>query len=195
MQFCRHSRIGKSRIGKHMAVALRLAITLSLPTTSVCALARDDLTSRKDVQVAVRAIAFPAPPPSGSIPVAIIYAPENPVSSADAQALRNWLEAEGRTGNMEVQPILLRITDLSQLTGYRIAFITRGMESTYEKISNAASHNNVLTISTDTNCILNAYCSMTVVSEPKVQITISHLATQAAHVEFSTAFRMLVNEK
>ena len=190
MGFCEPSRVTWC-----IAVALRLAAAIVIPSASVGAFAHDEVTTRKDVQVAVRALAFLAPPPTGPVPVAVVYAPDNPTSTADAGAVMGWLEGESRTGAIEMRPTLLRANDLGRLVNYRVAFVTHGLETYYERIGNAASQGGVLTISTDPECARNAHCAMSVVSEPKVEITISNAAASAARVQFSTAFRILVNEQ
>lgn len=151
-------------------------------------------TTIKDVMVAVRAINFVTPAPTGATPIAILYAADTPGSLADAKAILAFIELEPNTGRAQLQPILVNVAELDQLHGIRFALVAFGLDTHYDAIAAAARTQGILSICADPACAQTARCVMAVTSEPRVQVTVNRSAAVAAHVEFSTAFRMLINE-
>lgn len=154
----------------------------------------ETLTTQKDVRVAMRVLGFVASPPVGPTPVAILYASDNPVSIADAKAMLSYLEADSQAGKAVLLPVLVSMAGLDRVAGIRFALVAHGLEAYYDRIAAMSREQGVLSISAEVSCARSGRCVMAVTSEPRVEVTINHAAALAAHVEFSTAFRMLINE-
>jgi hypothetical protein len=145
-----------------------------------------------NVQVAGRVASFLQPPPAGRIQVAIVYDPGDPASENEARSIERSLGAGLVIGNMLLKPKRVASNSLHGLAGTRVAFVTRGTD--YRAIAFAAAARSILTISSDPACAQAGFCTVTISSTPRVQITVSRAATRAAKLKFSAAFLMLIKE-
>ncbi len=152
-------------------------------------------TTAKDVEVAARAVAFLASKPSGVQATAIVYAPDNAESKADADAIAKIL-AGGVTATKVTlgTPKMVAVTDLGSLAGIPVVFIARGLSSRHAAIASAAATQKALTVTSDLDCVRSGNCVVGIQAQPSVQILISKQASQATGQSFSSAFLMMAKE-
>lgn len=149
-------------------------------------------TGTDTIQVAVRAISFLKPPLSGSVTAAIVYEPGNADSEREARAIERSLAATRQNGPVALKIKRVSSASLEQLSGTRVAFVTRG--TNYRQVAAAAAARSILTISFDRSCASAGHCVLAVSSRPKVQIIVSKPAATAARLRFNSSFLMLVKE-
>lgn len=167
---------------------------LALAATGLGAQAAAQTTSR-DVEVAARAVAFLASKPTGEQTTAVIYAPGNAESKADADAIVAILAGGVSANKVSLGAAkLVPVGDLSGLAGVQVAFVTRGLGAQHDGIAKAAASQHLLTVSSDLGCVRAGHCVVGVQGQPSVQILISKQASQATGQSFASAFLMMAKE-
>lgn len=152
-------------------------------------------TSEKDLQVAVRSIAFMNDAPKGETPVAIIYDPANAASTSDAQSIQAAIGGGLKAGKAKLNPVLLPTSDIAGLNGYVVAFVASETGGHFDAIKDNATQSKVLTISSDLACVDGGACVVGVSTNPKVEIVVSRALREAAGIGFGSAFMMMVKER
>lgn len=153
------------------------------------------LNAELNAPIAARILAFLLPPPKGPMQVAILFDPDNAVSVADTASIERAIGSGLTTGTTVVRTKRVAITMLSDLRGYRAAFVTAGLrKEQQEALAAAAVRASTVTITTDLACVQAARCVVAIGSGPRVQITVSRAASRAVGARFGSAFLMLVKE-
>lgn len=165
-----------------MATGFGLALMLAMPTGA----------AELNLPVATRVISFLQPPPSGTIPAAIIFEPGNAISEAEASAIEKSgpLAAGKATLRLKRVPV----SALGGLAGVRVAFVTGGLRDQQPQIAAAAARQSVLTVTADLACVQAGHCAVAISTTPRVQITVSRTASKTANIQFGSAFLMLIKE-
>lgn len=149
-------------------------------------------SGENSIQVAIRAISFLKPSLTGTVTVAIIYEPGDADSEKEARAIERSLASSHSFGSMSLRPKRVSANSLEQLSGSKIAFVTKG--TNYRQIAAVSSSRSILTISFDPACTRAGQCVLMVGSQPKVQIVVSRSAAAAARLRFNSSFLMLIKE-
>ncbi len=152
-------------------------------------------TSKKDIQIASRAVAFMTSAPTGAVTAAVVYDPANPASKVDADAIVAAIGGGLKAGKATLSAKLVATDNLADMTGARVAFIADGTGAQHAAIFADASAQSILVISTDMSCVDAGNCIVGVASKPKVSIVVSKAARAAAGIDFKPAFLMMVKEK
>ncbi len=152
------------------------------------------LRAELNVPIAARILTFLLPPPKGLTPVAIVFAPDNAASLAEAAAIERTIGGGVAAGGALVRTRRVPVTALEGLRGYRAAFVTAGLRGAHDDIAAAARRHAVVTITSDHGCVQTARCVVGIASGTRVQITVSRAAARAVHARFGSAFLMLVKE-
>lgn len=144
------------------------------------------------VQVGARVASFQLAAPKGPTTAAIVYERGDPPSEAEARLIERTLGNGLSVGAMRLVPKRVATDELRELTGARVAFVTKGID--YRSVARAVDGQPILTIGSDLACAQAAHCAVAVTSGAKVQIYVSREACSAARIRFSAAFLMLVKE-
>jgi len=159
-----------------------------------CLWSRETFAQSEDdvIRVSVRTISFLKPSLAGTVTAAIIFEPGNAESEKEARAIERSLAGSRGSGTITLRPKRVPAGSLDQLSGARVAFVTRG--TNYRQIAAASASRSILTIGFDPACTRSGHCVLTVTSRPKVQIVISRSAAAAAGLRFNSSFLMLIKE-
>ena len=152
------------------------------------------LRAELSVPIATRVLTFLLPAPRGPTQVAIVVAPDNAASLADAVAIERAVGGGVAVGGALVRTRRVPVTALEGLRGYRAAFVTAGLRGAHDDIAAAARRHAVVTIPSDPACVQAARCVVGITSGTRVQITVNRVAARAVHARFGSAFLMLVKE-
>jgi hypothetical protein len=147
-----------------------------------------------NVPVAARVLSFVQPPPSGVVPVAIVYLPGNNESEAEASAMERSLARSAVSGRALIRTHRVAVSNLAQMSGTRAAFVTSGLRSYQSDLAETASEQAILTITSDTGCVLAGRCVVGITEGAKTQIVVSKEAARRSRIRFGSAFLMLVKE-
>lgn len=147
-----------------------------------------------NVPIATRVLTFLIPAPTGPTPVAIVFAPDNPASVAEANAIEHAVGSGVKAGGAIIRTRRVPVTALDGLRGYHAAFVTTGLRNQHDDIAAAAKRHAVVTITSDASCVQTARCVVGIGAGARVQITVSRAAARAVNARFGSAFLMLVKE-
>jgi hypothetical protein len=150
-------------------------------------------TEQKDIVVGLKALPLLTNKITGDAAMAVIYDPANAASKSDAEGIKKIVDGGVDVpGGGKLSATLVGVGELSKMSGYKIAFVTPGLSSHYGAIGSSSS--GVLTITADVDCVKAAKCIVGVVTSPDVAIYYSKPAADAAKIDFSSAFAMLVKQ-
>ncbi len=147
-----------------------------------------------NMPVAARVVSFLQPAPAGAISAAIIYQPGDAASEAEASAIERAVAGGLTTGKGTIRTRRVSVSALAGLSGVRVAFVTQGLRADQNDIAAATARQSILTVTSDLACVQSGRCAVAVSSGARVQITVSRAACRAAHIQFGSAFLMLVRE-
>lgn len=171
----------------HHWITYGIALIACISSTSAYA----QMTSSA-VAVGARVVSFLQPPPSGLVVAAIVYEPGNDVSEREARAIEHELGSGLKVGALSFRARRVASNALGELTGARLAFVTRG--TNYRQVTSATNARSIVTIASDPVCTRAGQCTVAIQSSPRIQIIVSRAACLAARIKFSAAFLMLVRE-
>ena len=159
----------------------------------LCAGARAQFTLN-DLQIAGRALGFLEKPLSGDVKAGIVYAPDDPRSVAEADALKGLLGEGLRVGNVRLVPVLVPVAELSR-AGVALFFLTTGMtDADTKSVTAAAVAKHTPCITTDLSQVRAGACAMGVRAQPKVEIFVNRAAAASTNLAISAVFRMMITE-
>ena len=159
----------------------------------LCASARAQFTLN-DLQIAGRALGFLEKPFSGDVKAGIVYAPDDPRSVAEADALKGLLGQGLRVGNVRLVPVLVPVAELSR-TDVALFFLTTGMtDADTKSVAAAAVAKHTPCITTDLSQVRSGVCAMGVRAQPKIEIFVNRAAAASTNLAFSAVFRMMITE-
>ena len=159
----------------------------------LCASARAQFTL-SDLQIAGRALGFLEKPLSGDVKAGIVYAPDDPRSVAEAEALKGLLGEGLRVGNARLVPVLVPVAELSR-ADVALFFLTAGVSGADTKsVTAAAVAKHTPCITTDLAQVRAGVCAMGVRAQPKIEIFVNRAAAASTNLAFSAVFRMMITE-
>jgi hypothetical protein len=145
-----------------------------------------------DVEIAGRALGFLDKPIQGQVTAAIVYAPANPQSTREAEALKEILGDGLRIGNVTLKPVLVPMAEVSHSTA-ALYFLTGGIDDS-APLTNAARIKRIPCITTDLAKVKSGSCAIGVRSQPKIEILVNRQAATGSQLNFSAVFRMMITE-
>jgi hypothetical protein len=147
--------------------------------------------SAKDVHVITKVLGFLDPAPSGGI-VAVVYAGGDAASKGDADAIAALFGGGLPVGGGTVTAKSIDVTTLGDGSGYIAIIVAAGAQG--DGAMKAARAHKIPCITASSAMVQGGACLIAVHSEPTVDITMNHAATQAAGIGFDSAFGMLIHE-
>jgi hypothetical protein len=167
-----------------------LALVLCIFIAPVCM-----ATEQSDITAALKALPLLTNKMTGDVATAILYDPSNSASEADAKNIKKIIDAGMQApGGNKLSAILVSVHELGKLSRAKIAFLTPGLGSYLDDISTATSAASILTFSTDIDCVRAGKCIIGITTSPSLTIYYSKPAAEAAKIEFSQNFSMLVKQ-
>jgi hypothetical protein len=152
-------------------------------------------TDRPDIVAGLGTFPLMTDKISGDVTLGIIYDPTLMSSKSDAENIKKIVDAGiDLPGGGKLSALLVSVEELGKLSRVRAAFITPGLESHFADIALATSAASVLTMTTDVACVKAGTCIIGVATKPGVTIYFNKTAADAAKIEFSQAFAMLVRQ-
>jgi len=159
----------------------------------LCASARAQFTLN-DLQIAGRALSFLEKPLSGDVKAGIVYAPGDPRSVAEADALKGLFGEGLRVGNVRLIPVLVPVAELNR-ADVALFLLTAGItDDDTKSVTAAAVAKHTPCITTDLTQVRAGVCAMGVRAQPKVEIFVNRAAAASTHLAFSAVFRMMITE-
>jgi hypothetical protein len=173
------------RQASFICLALSGASWLQPSTASAASL------TTKDVQIVAKAMGFLDPAPAGGA-IAVIYSKADPASKADAESIAALFGdgVSSKSGTLTAKAIdAAALGDASGFVGIIVAAGVGG-----DAAMTASKTRHIPCITGSLVLVQGGHCTMSVGTDPKVDITVNHAAAQAAGVAFASSFRMLIHE-
>ncbi|MDP9127182.1 MAG: hypothetical protein M3N08_02825 [Pseudomonadota bacterium] len=152
-------------------------------------------TERQDIVAGLDTLPMMVDKISGDVTMAIIFDAAIPASKADADNVKAIVDAGINVpGGGKLSALLVNVNDLAKLSRVRLAFMTTGLAPHFADINLVTSAASVLTVSTDISCVTAGACIIGISNSPKLAIYFNKAAADAAKIEFSQGFAMLVRQ-
>lgn len=146
----------------------------------------------KDLQVAGRALTFLESGPSGGAVLGIVFDSSKPASVAEKNALMGALGGGLSVGALTLTGKPIDASAVGGAGGVAALFVTTGVN--YGAVGAAAKGKKIITIGSDPACATSGGCTMSVASDPKVEIIVNRASAAAVGAVFKAAFRMMIRE-
>ena len=172
----------RSLIGVVAALALVRAAPLESST---------DATTR-ELHLIAQSMSFLQSAPQGAVILGIVYLPESPAQAKEIEA------AFGRgiqSGTLTLYPRLLTVNEAFNARDVVGLLLTDAALPDARAIASAMAGKGVLTIASEPAAVTAGVVVMAVRVRPRVEIFLSRSAAREAGVEFSTPFRMMLQER
>ncbi len=144
--------------------------------------------SDRDLQVLGRALAFIRPPPDS---VAIVYAAGNAASRHDAEELAAAIGGGIPGGTSVLRP---NVVDTASLAGSHYGLVIAAVGANGPALRDAMRSSRSFCVTADVDAVQAGLCTMSIRSDPRVEIVVNHTAAVAIGAEFTAAFRMMIRE-
>lgn len=148
-----------------------------------------------DVLVGIKTLSMLSRELPESVTMGIVYDPDNPESKASAGAIKKILDDGVKTSEgTVVSGRLIPLAEIGQLKDVNLAFVTKGARTQFDAIAQISVSNNILTMTTDIDCVRENKCILGIETQNAVQIYLSRAASEMAKIDFDSAFIMLVKK-
>jgi len=125
----------------------------------------------------------------------IVYDPSNPESKANAEAIKALMDKGVKTSEGQaVSGELLPLSKINDLANVSFAFIASGVQNHFDDIAQISAAHNILTMTSDLDCVRANKCVLGIASKNVVEIYLSRTASETAKIDFDSAFIMLVKK-
>jgi hypothetical protein len=148
----------------------------------------------RDLQTAVRALAFLETPPTGLAEIGIVYPEGSEEGLAQARRIAATFGNGIRAGNLTLRPKLVPLANAGQ-AGAVALLLTEAAWPEAERVARAVAGSGVVTITAGRAAPEGGGSVLAVRGEPRVEIVVNRAAAQAAGVSFAAAFRMMIQER
>ena len=191
-RFARPLRPKKSKPGQGRAKFtpfLALFIASGWPAPSAVA-----ETTRRDLQILVRAMGFMERPLSGAADVGIVYPQQLDSGCAEAVRLAATFGDELRAGGLLLRPELVTTEAAGQAEAATL-LLTNATIPQAARVAASVTGRSALTVASDRSLVGAGPVVMVVRGGPGGEILVSRAAAQVAGVNFAAAFRMMGQER
>jgi len=149
--------------------------------------------SQNDMQIVGRVLSFLEKPLTGEVVVGIVYAADNAQSLREAENVAQLLGGGLKVGSVTLKPLLVPIANITHVNA-GMFFLTPGLGLQAKGIAEATRSKHVPCITTDITQVREGVCTVSVRSQPKIEILVNRMAAKDSGTAFSTVFRMMIKE-
>ena len=179
----RHGRrVSAAQGGSALCVLVALIGTLLQPASAAT------MTGR-DAQVLTRALSFFSPPRGPAACVAVAFAPGDPGSRADAEAMAALFAGLPGAPYARTFPA----DGLHGTEGCAAIIAAQG--APVDDVMVAARTQHIPCVTAGLSLVEAGRCTMWVHADPRVEIVVSHAALVSAGISLAAAFRMMIREQ
>lgn len=168
-----------------------------VPIAAVAALLAGDpawsQVTVNDLQITGRALGFLEKPLTGEVSMGIIYMPDSPQSTREAESVRRMLGNGFKVGNVTLRPVLIPADEIARAR-VELLFLAPGTGPDTKALAEAIRSKRVPCITTDVSQVRNGTCTVGVRSQPKVEILVNRSLAANSSTTFSSVFRMMITE-
>lgn len=148
-----------------------------------------------DLQLLAQSLSFLRHPPSGPQQVGVVYPANSATGRAEAEQIAAQFDGGVRAGALTLTPRILTVEDVTHSTGVLVLVLTNAALPDAHTVAAAIAGDGVLTAAFELTAIRSDDIVMAISGTPRVEIYLNRAAAVAAGTEFSTAFRMMIQER
>jgi hypothetical protein len=170
-----------------------LALVAALP-----ALAASDAAAEPgagELRLIAQSLGFLRQPPTGTQEVGIVYPTGSAAGRAAAERIAVVFGSGLSAGGLTLLPRVLTLDEAARGKPLATLVLTDDVLPQAARLAAAVAGKGVLTVTSDPEAVAAGAAVMAVRSLPRVEIFVSRAAAREAGVEFSTAFRMMIQER
>jgi hypothetical protein len=171
--------------------AISVAVALASPAPAPAATE----PGADELRLIAQSMGFLLRPPTGTREVGIVYPAGSAAGRAEAERIRDAFGTSLQAGSLTLIPRLLTVVEAAHEDSAAALLLTDAALPQASALALAIAGKGMLTITSDPASVTTGKAVMAVRSEPRVEIYVNRAAAQAAGVEFSTAFRMMIQER
>ncbi len=149
-------------------------------------------TTTRELNLIAQSLTFLQHAPKGPVTLGIVYPPESP---GEAHQIQVAFGTGVQSGALTLYPRLLTVNEAFNAQGVVGLLLTDAALPDAPAIASAVAGKGVLTVASDPAAVSAGVVVMAVRIEPRVEIYLSRSAARAAGIEFSTPFRMMLQER
>ena len=150
-----------------------------------------DATTRK-LNLIAQSLNFLQHAPKGPVTLGIVYPPGSP---GEAHQIEAAFGTGVQSGALTLYPRLLTVNEAFNPQGVVGLLLTDAALPDAPAIASAVAGKGVLTVASDPAAVSAGVVVMAVRIDPRIEIYLSRSAASAAGIEFSTPFRMMLQER
>jgi hypothetical protein len=151
--------------------------------------------SETDLKLIAQSMGFLLRPPAGTLEVGIVYPAGSAAGRTEAERIAAAFGSGLKVGSLTLLPRLLTVEEASRGDHAAPLLLTDAALPMANRLAAALAGKGVLTIASDPAAVTAGEAVMAVRSQPRVEIYVSRAAAGTAGVEFSSAFRMMIQER
>jgi hypothetical protein len=149
----------------------------------------------QDLRLIAQCMGFLLHPPTGTLEIGIVYPTGSAAGKAEAEQIEAAFGTGLQGGSLTLRPRLLTLEEAARQEHAGVLLLTSAALPRAGALAAATAGKGILTVTSDPVAIAAGEAVMAVRSQPRVEIFVSRAAALAAGVEFSTAFRMMIQER
>jgi hypothetical protein len=171
-----------------------IAAALALPL-HLTAADRISGPTQRDFYLIAQTLSFLREAPTGTLYLGIIYPAASQLGRAEAEQIQAEFGGGVSLGALTLRPRLLTVDEALKTPGLVAVLLTKAALPEAAAIAAAVAGKGVLTIASDPAPVAAGTVILAVRSTPRVEIYLSRSAAEAARVEFSTPFMLMIQER
>jgi hypothetical protein len=152
-------------------------------------------SSEPDFRLIAQSMGFLATPPTGTRELGIVYPDGSAAGKAEAEHLAASMADGLRSGALTLRPLVLSVHEVTAEPHVAALLLTNAALPQAASLAAAITGKGIPTICSDPGAVSAGRVVMAIRTQPRVEIYVSRAAASAAGVEFSTAFRLMIQER
>ena len=147
-----------------------------------------------ECEMVARTLGFLTVPPTGAIELGVVYPAGSPAGYAEAQRIVGALGSRFVVDDITLLPKPVTVEEAGR-GGLRVLLLTQAALPQAGALGTALAGKRVLTAITDPASADSRFAVVAVSAQPSIEIFVSQAAAKSAGLQFSSAFRMLIQER
>lgn len=171
----------------------RLASCLAVLLASIVTAAAAAEPGPAEFEIIARTLGFLTPPPRGTIEIGLVYPTGSEAGRAEAERIAASLGNQFGVDDLTLRPRPMTVEEAGH-ANVPVLLITRAALPQAQSLAATLAGKRVITVSTELTSVDARQIVVVVSAHPSIEIFVSRAATKVAGLQFSSAFRMLIQE-
>lgn len=147
-----------------------------------------------EFEIIGRTLGFLTPPARGTIQIGLVYPTGSAAGRSEAEQIAATLGSQFGVDDLTLRPLPMTVEEAGR-SSVPVLLITRLALPAAQALAGALAGKRVITVSTELSSVDANQVVVVVSAHPSIEIFVSRAATKLAGLQFSSAFRMLIQER